>query len=231
MSTFQEGIADLSQHEEESNQNLDSTEAKERMADLFHEHKNHLANFVKVKLKSTRVLEDPTILAEDILQDSLVKLMGYVERNPEVHLYDPYLFFRTVVYNAMLDYIQRSKSLHTIPAGSVDMFENVLTRNPSIQEEVLTPEDILERQEVADFIVGMGEKTKSKNFERNLIILRMELEGYTGEEVAEALQKKGYFEEYNLSDEHDRKKAVDLVHQSFKRTFSLVTNELREKLG
>jgi len=207
-----------------------AAEYRNRVAELFYEYWHELYRMAKNMLKANRIHEDAASLAEDVLQDSISNIVRYIEKNPNAVVGEPLAFFKVVVQNKARDYIRRSKVRNTEPSGSVDMFEDAMARNPFLSEEVLTPVEIAELQEVADFVTGkLGEKMKSKNFERNLFILRLKLEGFSSEEIARFLQQKGYLKTYNLGDEKSRVDAGALIDQSFHRMMKDAVKDFHEK--
>lgn len=181
-------------------------------------------------------------LADDILHDAVERAWTYVGEHPGLPIKNPEAFLRTIIYNGCISELRKLESQKTEPSGEVDMAERALEGHPFFKEAPQSPEEaMLEKEAVTpealwDFVfhgkaLPDGEVFASpkgmKNFERNLEIFKSRIEGASSEDIVKQLQAKGHMQEYDLRDETQRKKAVNLIDQVSKRMLTYA----REQLG
>ena len=180
-------------------------------------------------------------LADDVLHDSVELVWKYIASHPDRPIVNPEAFMHTVIYNGCISELRKLESQKTEPSGEVDMAERALESHPFFKEAPESPEDALLAKESVnpdvlwDFVfhgkaLPDGETLASpkgmKNFERNLEIFKMKIEGVSSEDVVAALQEKGLLKEYDLGDPAQRKKAVNLIDAVTSRVLSHVRKEL-----
>ncbi|MBI5654548.1 hypothetical protein HZC53_02785 [Candidatus Uhrbacteria bacterium] len=208
---------------------------------FFAENRAKLVKIARKYLSKTGIAFDPRTDAEDVVHDALQKILDYTKSEnfiPYV-IETPHAFVVTVMRNIMIDRVRYGH--REVPTGlgvhgdiNQGGAENELLYGsvpPSPEETLMMTPD----KELSAFLFEDGEfegkkydagNKSQKNKDMDLLILKSYAHGETGAQTAERLMHLGYFE-YDMNDERDRKKAVNLVQQRLSR----VLDDVRGQLG
>lgn len=180
-------------------------------------------------------------LADDILHDAVERAWTYIAENPGRPITNPEAFLHTIIYNGCITELRKLNTQKTQPSGEVDMAEKALEGHPFFKDAPETPEEAMLTKEddtpeaIWDFVfhgkaltdgVVLSAPKGMRNFERNLEIFKSRIEGASSEDIVRQLQAKGHMSEYDLNDQTQRKKAINVIDQVSKRMLEFVREEL-----
>lgn len=169
--------------------------------------------------------------AQDIVHDQVASLYRYIE----VHANDIHEvagFVKISLRRKIIDFYRDKTRYPEYPHDSREVQRKIAARAETTGEVPATPEDEVGAKRVYEFIL-QGGKIGDKEFgmdlaprakkvlERNIRIIALDLEGYTAAEVVAKIKEEGLgFEQYDLSDPADLKKADHAVQKTIQRMYN-----------